>query len=111
MLNLRKKCEIPNTEHWIWYPMVFCKIVITMPVLLKIKKSKKIRNKDRLWAENLKTLQLFEQNWRFQNAIIRPCISPPEYKPPPLPARKIWRKGPLTKNNPRGLLSEFYGIR
>ena len=32
---------------------------------------------------------------------------PPEYKPP---SRKIWWKGPLTKNKPRGLLLEFYGI-
>ena len=30
------------------------------------------------------------------------------YKPPPPPPRKIWQKGPLTKNKPQGLLSEFY---
>ena len=33
---------------------------------------------------------------------------PPEYKTPP-PPRKIWRKGPLTKNKPQGL-SKFYSM-
>ena len=30
------------------------------------------------------------------------------YKPPP--PREIWQKGPLTKNKPRGILLELYGI-
>ena len=35
------------------------------------------------------------------------------YKPPPpniSAPKKIFRKGSLTKNKPRGLLSEFYGM-
>ena len=49
--------------------MAFCKIVIAnfgsidscKYIIIKNKKSWKISNKDRLWAENFKKLQLLEQ--------------------------------------------------
>ena len=69
---------------------------------------KNISNKNRLWADNLKKLQLVEQKKVFSKRKYSSLYKPPEYKPPP--PRKIWRKGPLTKNEPRSLLSEFYGI-
>ena len=63
------------------------------------------------WPGILKNYNCLDNKKRFQNANIHPCITPRiYYKDLPLPPRKIWRKSPLTKNKPRGLLSEFYGI-
>ena len=58
-----------------------------------------------------KNYNCLNKKFGFQNANIRPCITPPppEYNPPS-PKKKNFRKGSLTKNKPRGLISEFYGI-
>ena len=142
-VEIRGKSEIPNTEHWIWYSVVFCKIVIAMTVVLLTvvrspllcavhsckyiiynKKVKIISNRDRLWAKNLKILQLLEQKIAFQNANIRSWQesisngllsmnkpSGPRIKPPfPPPEEKFGEKALWPKISPgRGLLSEFYG--
>ena len=56
-----------------------------------------------------KNYNCLNKKLRFQNANIRPCTSPLEYKPPHPPKTNL-AKGSLTKNKPWGLLSEFYGI-
>ena len=62
-----------------------------------------------LWEENVKKLQLLEQKIVFSKCKYLSMYKPPEYKPPP-PQENFFQKGPLTKNKPRGLLSEFYGM-
>ena len=73
--------------------------------LLK-KQMKKISNKDRLWAENLKKLQLLqEQKIAFSKCkysfMYKPHPLPPEYKPSP---KKNLAKRPFDQKQAPGLI-------
>ena len=86
-------------------------VLTVVSTLLKNKKVKKSVIKTRCEQEISKDYNCLSKKLCFQNANIRPCISPPNISPPPSPQEKFFAgKGPLTKNKPRGLLSEFYGI-
>ena len=65
---------------------------LTVVSIIKNLKSEKINNKDSLWAESLKKLQLLVQKIAFSKRKYSYKHKTPEYKPPPPPQEIFFEK-------------------
>ena len=81
--------------------------MFTVRITELLKKQKKISNKDRLWAENLKKLQLLEKNIAFSKRKYSFMYKPPQIQDPPPPQEKFGEKALWPKISPGAYYGNF----